>query len=98
MKSGRYVGYANLDKPVESPDRNPMQPNELQALVDMAAERGFTIDAASEIRSRYQPVLEVYSELYAAWYAIKNNIVVFADNFSALIKFTGWQRAMLKAA
>ena len=98
MKRSRYIGYADLNLPVETPDRIPVQSNELQVMIDMAAARGFTVDTASEIRSRYEPVLIVYSELYAAWYALKHNITVYVDNFSELIKFTGWQRAMLKVA
>lgn len=98
MKTARYVGYANLDRPAETPDRNPMQTNELQNLIEMAAERGYTLETANKMNSHHGSEMVILSELYAAWYAMENNLTVFDDNFGTLIEFTGWQRAMLRAA
>ena len=73
----------------EVTDPKPLQLDELQTLLYMAESFGKTVDAARNMKSGYDAVL---SDVYAVGYAIENEIIVFVDNFTELIRFTGWER------
>ena len=72
-------------------DREPLQPDELQTLIRMAAESGYSIKDAHDIKAPYGVIS---SELYAVWYSIEHEIPIFVDNIDHLINLTGWNRSL----
>ena len=71
-------------------DRKPLQLDELQNLIRMAAECGYSIKDAHHMTAPYGVIS---SELYAAWYSIEHEIPIFVDNIHQLINLTGWNRS-----
>jgi hypothetical protein len=72
------------------PDHMPLQLDELQPLISMAAESGYTIKNA---RNMVPPPGVISSELYAVWYSIEHEIPIYSDNIENLINMTGWKRS-----
>jgi hypothetical protein len=73
------------------PERSPMRPDELLTLINMAAEHGYTVNDARDMKTPYGVIP---SDLFAVWYAIENKLCIFADNIDHLINLTGWEPSM----
>lgn len=71
-------------------DREPLRPDELQALIHKAGECGYSLKDAIKMAAPYGVVS---SELYAAWYSIEHGIPIFIDNIQHLVHLTGWNRS-----
>ena len=82
--------FSKPDDDLEVIDRKPLQLDEQQALIRMAAECGYTIKDAREMTAPYGVIL---SALYAVWYSIEHEIPIFVDNIHQLINLTGWSRS-----
>jgi hypothetical protein len=65
---------------------------ELLILVMLANRHGYTVKAACEMKP---PCNEISTDLYSVWFAIENDIPIFADNIPSLIQFTGWEHSQL---
>jgi len=77
-------GYSH---PVAASDE-PLQLEEMLSLIKLAHELGYSVKDARDMKSLYDVIA---SDLYSVWFAIENEIAIFADNILDLIEFTGWQ-------
>ena len=80
---------SSTDK-LELVDRKPLQLDELQTLIRMTAECGYSVKDAHDMTAPYGVIS---SELYAVWHSIENEIPIFSDNIDHLITLTGWERS-----
>ena len=83
-----------LHQPVSSPHpldtpREPLQLEEMLSLIKTAHDLGYSVRDARDMKSLYDVIA---SDLYSVWFAIENELAIFADNILDLIEFTGWQR------
>lgn len=67
----------------------PLQLQEMLALIKFADEFGYSIKDAKDMKSLYDAVS---SDLYSVWFAIENELSLFTHNIIDLIAFTGWER------
>lgn len=66
----------------------PLQLEELLTLIQSAHELGYSIKDARDMKSLYDVIS---SDLYSVWFALENEISIFAHNILDLIEFTGFQ-------
>ena len=72
---------------LQAPRSQSLAVGELLTLIMLATEHGYTVKAARDMKSLYDAVS---SDLYAVWYAIENEVPLFAGNITELVKLTGW--------
>jgi len=63
----------------------PLKLDELLSLIMLANEFGYTVKSAHDMKSGDNPVL---AEIYSIWYAIENELLIFAHNVPWLMRFT----------
>ena len=73
----------------------PLQLHEMLSLIQAAHDHGYTVKDARDMKSLYDVIS---SDLYSVWYAIENQLPIFAHNILDLIEFTGWQRPQSSAS
>ena len=71
-------------------DHRPLDLDELRTLISMAAKFGYSVENARDMKTPYGVIS---SDLFAVWYAIENELCIFADNIDHLINLTGWERS-----
>jgi len=69
-------------EPLES---KPLQLSELLRLISLANEFGFTVKSAHDMKSGHNPIL---AEIYSVWFAIENDLLIFAHNVPWLTGLT----------
>jgi len=97
MPKQQTIEFFQPDSPSQSADSaqptalpgHPLQLEELLSLIKSAHDHGYTIKDARDMKSLYDVVS---SDLYSIWYAIENEVSLFAHNVLDLIEFTGWKR------
>jgi hypothetical protein len=90
MLSSTNVRFSESVDHLNTPDLSPLRLDELLTLINMAAEYGYTVKDARDMKSLYDVIS---SELYTVWYAIENELCIFAENIDRLIHLTGWGRS-----
>ena len=65
-------------------DSEPLSLNELLNLIMLANEFGYSVKAAHDPKSGDNPVL---AEIYSVWFAIENELLIFAHNIPWLTSF-----------
>jgi hypothetical protein len=73
----------------ENVSEDPLQMDEMLTLIKSAHNLGYSVKDAKAMKSLYDVIS---SDLYSVWYAIENEMAIFAHNVLDLIEFTGWQR------
>ena len=68
-----------------NPPSEPLKLDELLNLIMLANEFGYTVKSAHDMKSGDNPVL---AEIYSIWYAIENELLIFAHNVPWLMRFT----------
>jgi len=69
-------------------ESKPLQLGELLNLIMLADGCGYSVKSAHEMKSGNHPVL---SDIYTVWFAIENELPVFAHNIPVLIEFIAWK-------
>ena len=69
-------------------ESKPLSLGKLLNLIMLADDCGYSVKTAHEMNSGNHPVL---SDIYTVWFAIENEIPVFAHNITALIEFIAWK-------
>ena len=65
----------------------PLQLEEMLSLIQSAHDLGYSVKDARDMKSLYDVIS---SDLYSVWFALENEISIFADNILDLIEFTGF--------
>ena len=65
-------------------ESEPLNLNELLNLIMLANEFGYTVKAAHDMKTLSNPIL---AEIYSVWFAIENELLIFAHNIPMLIEF-----------
>ena len=81
----RINRFSEYDGNINESDRGPLGKDELQSLIRMADLHGYSVINASDLKL---PQDDISTELYAAWYAMENELCIFADNIAQLIIMT----------
>jgi len=91
MTKQQTIEFYQPDSPAQSVDKSgdPLQLEEMLSLIKSAHDHGYTIKDARDMKSLYDVIS---SDLYSIWYAMENEVSLFAHNILDLIEFTGWQR------
>jgi len=76
----------------EELSNEPLQLEEMLSLIKSASDLGYSVKDARDMKSLYDVVS---SDLYSVWYALENEITIFAHNILDLIEFTESQRQEL---
>ena len=83
-----FESISNFSEPVS----RPLQLGEMIALLKLAANHGYAVKTAKNVKSAHDQIL---SDIYTIWFAIENEIDVFSHNVSQLIELVGWKRSEL---
>ena len=75
-------------QPVNASDE-PLQLEEMLSLIKSAHDLGYSVKDARDMKSLYDVIS---SDLYSVWFALENELAIFAHNILDLVEFTGWQR------
>ena len=66
-------------------DSEPLTVNDLLKLLGLANEFGYSVKSAHDFESSDQPIL---AEIYSVWFAIEQELLIFAHNIPRLIQLT----------
>ena len=66
-------------------ESEPLKLDELLNLIMLANQFGYTVKSAHDMKSGDNPIL---AEIYSVWFAIENELLVFAHNVPWLMEFT----------
>ncbi len=69
---------------------DPLRLDELLKLIALANEFGYTVKAAHDKKAGDNPIL---AEIYSVWYAIENELLIFAHNVPWLSGLTSMKYA-----
>lgn len=92
MKIDHCVFSSNLSANSGACGHQQLEMEELLVLVMLANRHGYRVKAAREMKP---PCNDISTDLYSVWFAIENEIPIFADNIPSLIRFTGWDHIQL---
>jgi len=79
--------HTNNPQPLES---EPLKLNELFELIGLANTFGYTVKSAHDKASGDNPIL---AEVYSVWFAIENELLIFAHNVPWLMGLTSMKYA-----
>ena len=79
---------ASYDELVNT-SNEPLQMEEMLSLIKSAHDLGYSVKDARDMKSLYDVIA---SDLYSVWFALENEISIFAHNVLDLIEFTESQR------
>ena len=81
------IPHQAVDTPdAERLNSEPLQLNEMLELIRLADESGYSVKSAHNMKHGYNSIL---AEVYSVWFAIENEITIFAHNIPWLIEFMG---------
>lgn len=80
-KATQHHNIFSLTSPLLESD--PLKLDELLDLIMLANEFGYTVKSAHDMKSGDNPIL---TEIYSVWYAIENELLVFAHNIPWLME------------
>lgn len=66
-------------------ESEPLKLYELLNLIMLANEFGYTVKSAHDLKSGNNPIL---ADIYSVWFAIENELLIFAHNIPRLIEFS----------
>lgn len=69
----------------DSLESEPLELGQLLNLLLLAHESGYTVKAAHDLQLSRNPVL---ADIYTVWFAIENELHVYAHNIPRLMEFT----------
>ena len=69
----------------DSLESEPLELNQLLNLILLAHESGYTVRAAHDMKLLQNPIL---ADIYTVWFAIENELHVYAHNIPKLVEFT----------
>ena len=70
-------------------DGEPLGLYELLTLINLAGKRGYSVKESRDLRTSGD---EIYAEVFVVWFAIENDLSVFAHNIPGLIAMVGLPR------
>jgi hypothetical protein len=82
LKTSHHYNIFPIDP--EFPDSKPLKLGELLKLIMLANEFGYSVKSAHDPKSGDNPVL---AEVYSVWFAIENELHIFAHNVPWLTSF-----------
>lgn len=74
----------------DSLESEPLELNQLLSLILLADESGYTVKAAHDMQLSRDPLL---ADIYTVWFAIENELRVYAHNIPRLMEFTRFRRS-----
>ena len=69
----------------DSLESEPLELSQLLNLILLAHETGYTVRAAHDMKLLQNPIL---ADIYTVWFAIENELHVYAHNIPRLMEFT----------
>ena len=81
----RIERFSEIDENFCDIDKEPLRVDVLRSLINMAELRGYRVADASDLKL---PQDDISTDLYAVWYAMENELCIFADNITHLINMT----------